>query len=180
MKEYFIEKFDDRQKYLDFLEYVIDRSDAFSFVYFIYRETDKVKKSTREISDLLRPYKIYSKTSHEWASMITRDYDHIYKLVMYRAVPEVIKALSKVDDIYEWDYPKYPMDLCFFKDGYAWITTCSHEYHCWLYSDDKDVFSDLIGLGTNISHSGQVDESTLFYDEKSKWKKTGDGSLPCS
>ena len=65
MKEYFIDKFDDRQKYLDFLEYVIDRSDAFSFVYFRYRETDKVKKSTREISDLLRPYKIYSSTCPE-------------------------------------------------------------------------------------------------------------------
>ena len=85
---------------------------------------------------------------------------------MYKSVPQAEIALTKVDAIYDWDYPKYPMDLCFYRDGYAWFATSSHE--CWnaLYTNDISIIEELKTLGVSIFRDDDTDDENLFYDKR--------------
>ena len=54
---YYIDKFSSKERYAQFIRYMLSISDAFSVVYFRYSESEPLKKSTREIKKLLDPYK---------------------------------------------------------------------------------------------------------------------------
>ena len=169
INSYFINEFKNREDYINFIKYFVQNSDAFSFVYFKYTKNERVKESVKNIKKLLQPYKIYSKTSNEWPGTVTLNYNnHIYTLCLYRSDERVVDVLSTVNDIFDWDYPNYPMDLSFFKDGYAWLTTCSHEYFCILYTDNRSIVTDLKELGVDIVKADPVDTKYIYYDEKAK------------
>ena len=172
MKKYYIRDFDNKENYLKFIHYLMSNSDTFSLVYFRYQENSKPTRTTKQVSKMLDPYKIYAERVYEWPSMITWDTVHIYKLTMYRACEEAEEALALADCLYDWDYSKYPMDLCFYKDGYCWFATSSHE--CWnaLYTNSKKTKIELEKLGVIIDDECDFDESNLFYNEKAIIKGT--------
>ena len=169
ISSYYINEFKNREDYINFIKYFVHNSDAFSLVYFRYTKNERVKESVKKIKKLLQPYKIYSKTSNEWPGTKTLNYNnHIYTLCLYRSDERVIDILSIVNDIFDWEYPDYPMDLSFFKNGYAWLTTCSHEYFCILYTNNKSIVTDLKELGVDIEKGETVYTTNIFYDEKAK------------
>lgn len=167
MKTYYIDDFKNKDVYDNFIRYMLSHSDAFSFVYFKYRNGEPTKKTTADIKKLLLPYKMYAENVSKWPSTVTlNEFNHIYRLVMYKSVPQAEIALTKVDAIYDWDYPKYPMDLCFYRDGYAWFATSSHE--CWnaLYTNDISIIEELKTLGVSIFRDDDTDDENLFYDKR--------------
>lgn len=169
MKSYYIEDFTDKSTYIEFIRYMLSHSDYFSFVCFKYKESERTKRSTKEVLDLLKPYREYAKNVNEWpGNMTLNENNHIYRLFMYSATSEAISALSKADRIYDWDYPKFPMDLAFYKNGYAWFESVSHERWNSLYTADMAVIDDLKQLGVDVIFNREVDESTLFNISKSK------------
>lgn len=175
MKRYWINEFDDKEKYLKFMEYMLKKSEMFTFVYFKYRESERTKRSTKNIQKLLKPHKICSRVTNHMPGMETRnDNNHIYKLVFYRAEPDAINAFSKADRLFAWDYPEFPMDISFFKDGFAWFVSVSHEKDAVLYTDDKQTVDELIEIGVNIEEYGEISVDQLFYWDTGK---TGDGFL---
>ena len=168
MKKYYINNFTTKEAYQAFIRYMLLNSDAFSFVYFKYRDSDRTKKSTKEIKDLLKPYKICARIVNEWPGTITlNENGHIYRLVMYKACIEAEKALNKASQIYEWQYPEFPTDLCFYKNGYAWFASCAHENLNWFYTNEQSVIDELTQLGVDIEYCSDIDDSKMFYDETS-------------
>lgn len=171
MKCYCFEEFDSKKKYSDFVDYMLTHSDTFSLVYFKYNESEKVKKSVKEIQNLLKPYKIFSVNGNQWPSTITHnEFNHIYKITLYSAHSESKNALLKANGIFDWDYPKFPMDLCFYKNGYAWFSSSSHEYYAEIVLDDKKFFSELTNLGAVLHYERDIDESKLFLEKSLKEK----------
>lgn len=169
MKSYYIEEFSDKAVYLAFLRYMLLNSNYYSFICFKYKESEKTKKTTKEVLQSLAPYKIYVKSVNEWPGTITQnDNHHIYRLIVYKASLDAIPALSKANCLFDWDYPRLPMDLAFYKDGYAWFASSSHERWNSLYTNDETVISDLKQLGVRISYDHDVNESSLFYITKYK------------
>lgn len=167
MKAYNVEELENREIYLSFLRYMLVQSDAFSLIYFRYSEKEKMKVSTREIKNLLTQFKMYSRDVNEWPGTITlNDNHHIYRLVMYRATLEAKEALAKANSLFEWDYPKLPMDLCFYKNGYAWFAASSHEQWAELYVSDESVVDDLKKMGVKLTFSRNIQEAMLFFEER--------------
>lgn len=169
MKSYIINGFKNKQAYFDFINYMVLNSDKFSLVYFKYSENEALKKSAKEIKNLLKSYKIYAINGNQWPSTVTlNENNHIYNITLYKSVAGVEKILTKVEDIFDWDYPLYPMDLCFYKDGYAWFASSAHEHFAYFYINDKQTYCDLIDLGIDLSDAGDIDESKLFLEESLK------------
>lgn len=98
MKKYYIRDFDNKENYLKFIHYLMSNSDTFSLVYLRYQENSKPTKTTKQVSKMLAPYKIYAERVFEWPSMITWDTVHIYKLAMYRACEEAEEVLALADN----------------------------------------------------------------------------------
>ena len=151
MNKYFLDEFKRFKNYQNFIEYMLSHSDAFSGVYFRYRENEPLKRRTKLIYDQLKPYMLYNKNVMEWPGTITQNaYHHIYRFVLYRADMKCLDTLLLVKKLYEWDYPLAPMDLCFYRNGYCWLETTAHEGYAWLYTDDEEEVKTLESLGANL------------------------------
>ena len=169
MKKYFMEVFKDKQKYRSFINYMVLHSDKFSLVYFKHSENEASKKSVKEIKTLLKPYKIYSVSGNQWPSMVTlNENNHIYNITLYKSSPDVENILTLTNDIFDWDYPSLPMDLCFYKDGYAWFSSSAHERFACVYIDSKETYSELIDIGADLCYAGDIDRSKLFLEQSLK------------
>ena len=161
MKSYFLEEFKNTNDYIKFINYMLINSDCFSLVYFKYREDEKTKKGIKEIQELLKPFKLHSARTNKWPGTVTYDDKHIYKLVFYTSKQECLSALSQVDNIFGWNYPMAPMDLCFYKDGYCWFSSISHERMAFLNTDENECIQQLQEIGANLKFIGE--ENNLFY-----------------
>lgn len=166
MKKYYLEGLDHPNTYKLFVRTMCAYSSAFSLVYFRYTENEKQKRSCRTIKERLKPYKISKRNTNVMPSMITGNWlNHIYELTFYRVCFETADVLESVKNLYEWDYPKHPMDLCFFKDGYAWFISSAHEFDCTLYTNDSALIRGLQSLGIQVEQVGEIDEASLFYEQ---------------
>lgn len=161
MRCFYISDFNSKKLYEKFIEYMLLNSEYFSFIYFRYRENEKMKKRTRVIHDSLKNYKVKSKFTYEWPGTVSFDENHFYKFVLYKSSLEVKDILCQVNRLMDWDYPIAPMDLCFYKDGYCWFSVTAHEEDFSLYTDDKAVIKDLQNMGVELEYLYDTDE--LFY-----------------
>ena len=154
----------DKTNYDKLIDFMIANSDAFSLVYFKYKENEKLKHQAKSLSIALKPFKIFQKNTNIMPSMITVNQNkHIYNLTIYKACAEVLPLLKSVDSLWEWDYPYYPMDLCFFRNGYAWFVSSAHENYNSLNTDDKEMISAIGDLDLHLSKCDDVSSDWLFY-----------------
>lgn len=166
MKSYYVAGLDNPSTYLKFIEYMWQRSSTFSLVYFRYNSSEKMKKTCRSIKTQLEPYKNFEKNVLKWPSMETRnDNNHIYRLAMYKSTIDTKNVLAQVSSLWDWDYPMFPMDLCFYRNGYAWFAASSHETWNALYVDDKNTAAEMRALGFELTDEEEVSDTNIFYEE---------------
>ncbi len=164
MKMYFLDHFASRKIYHGFISYIGAFSDAFSLVYFLYNRNEKPSKTVRRIDKALRPYEICSREVLRWPGTETKNANgHIYRLKVYQPTFDSLEALEIVDSLWDWNYPNYPMDLCFYRNGYAWFASSVHEHWNALYTDDLANINDLASVGLSVTLCGTVDINALFY-----------------
>ncbi len=175
MKSYYIEDFSnlqtydlqqtyDQHIYFEFLHYMLKHSQFFSLLYFRYHENERLEKVVQEIRKGLREYKVSAELVNQWPGTITRnEQGHLYQLVIYRADPGAEEYLRKVPRLFDWDYPRYPMDLAFYKNGYAWFALSAHETWDSLYTDDYTHVENLKKLGVRIEYNKEASNSEIFY-----------------
>ena len=102
---------------------------------------------------------------NKWPGTESQDYGHIYRMTVYRSDIKVESILKQVEHLYAWNYPAYPMDLCFYKDGFAWFWSSSHEGISCFYSDDK-IAQELNELGVELQLCKKINKLELYYDPK--------------
>ena len=182
MKSYYLEGLDNTDTYRSFVEYMIEHSNEFSVVYLRFSD-GKLKKSMRKIKEELKPFHLRRAETNVMPSMITLNGENgHYILTYYLADEKALPILKRVDSIMEWDYPKMPMDLCFFRDGYAWFVSSAHEGYCILYTDDPNTLEEIRGLGITTEYNEDIPTDKLFFSNKKydleelcpeikKWKK---------
>lgn len=171
MKSYFIEEFLDSSDYENFIHYMITHSTYFSLVYFKYKESEKMKKSTRKIHDLLKPFKYKSFFTNMWPGTFTLNQSNaIYKVILYHSDSETIPILSSVKGLYNWNYPIYPMDLCFYRNEYCWMDSTTHEHLAHIYSDDMKEIALLKHFNDTLSFHKETENNKLFRIEDLKSK----------
>ena len=147
---------------------ILAYSDAFSFIYFRYNEKEKLSRRASLIKKRLSPFELDSRDVTEWpGTKILNERNHIYRMVTYRVDFDVLPILEKVNTLWDWDYPKFPMDPCFYKKGYAWFVVTTHEHCNVLYMrEDADfpIVDDLESLGVSLIPEKKVSASELFYN----------------
>ena len=165
MRSYSLSGLSDPENYKIFIRYMSAYSNAFSLVYFKYKEDEKERRTVLSIQKKLSPYLITSKRLARLPSMCTENqFQHIYELTIYKTCFETIDVLESVRSIRAWDYPKRPMDLSFYQNGYAWFTSSAHEDRNVLYTDDSHIIQDLIDIGIIVVEKEDVDYTSLLYE----------------
>ena len=149
MRVYFLREFQDSAGYQAFLAYMLRNSDVFSFTFCKRAEGEKTKKAIRLIADRLKRFKISSRQTHQWPGTVSFD-PYLYQLVYYRADEACLEVLKSRGGVYDWLYPEAPEDLCFYKNGYCWLATTSHEKMGFLYTDNAAVVTALKELGADL------------------------------
>ena len=131
-RQYRIEGCDDARVTRQLYALLTAHSKAFSLIYFQRDRNEKYSRKTQKIKDKLEQYEISSREIMEWPGTKTLDERSVYRMVTYRIDEESMWDIMDVFDmtktIWDWDYPKYPMDICFYReDGLAWFYITAHE-----------------------------------------------------
>lgn len=125
------------------------------------------KKSKEPFLQKLQPYLV--KVRHkpeEWPSTKCGDSNSSkinFDINLYKVCKEVRPHLLEPEGLYHWIYPYFPEDLCFFKDGYCWLSTSAHERDASIYTNNKDDVQELKNLGLKFKYKEQ--EIKMFYEE---------------
>ena len=169
METWFVDNFQNHETYWSFLAYIGAHSDAFSLIYFQYDQGEKPSQTVLAVKDALAPYLIEEKEVTRWPGTETRNENcHIYCMRTYRVSFDSLEALEAADSLWDWDYPEYPMDLCFYRRGYAWFASSVHEHWNALYTDEPRMIRDLSSVGLQVSLTGETDRKDIFFDESLK------------
>lgn len=170
MRSYYVDGLENRTQYINFIRIMVEMSDAFSFVYFKYNDRRTLRATVKNIKQKLQPYKLYSKKTNNLPSMVTlNESGNVYNLAIYKSVPEVVDILVMVDSLWDWDYPNYPMDLCFFKNGYAHFISSAHEEYSILYTDEKNLVQLLREHDIKLTAYKKINMNELYFDSKAIW-----------
>lgn len=164
MKKYDIDGLQDHNKYTHFIDYMFGISDAFSLVFFRYKEDEKYSPTAARIKEKLERFKIYEKPTCAWGGTVTFDTRHEYLYSLYRCDIGAREILLSADNLFEWDYEKYPMDLCFFKEGYSFFSSTVHEHRAVLCTDDEKAIEDLTQLGIECNPLPDTN-GKMFFDQ---------------
>ena len=167
---YFAEGLDNPEVYHSFLSLLFAYSDAFSLIYFKPRENGKTTETTREIKKRLSPFQISSEKVSQWPGTITMNQSgHVYRMITYKIdyskIFNIVDVLEQVNTLYDWNYPTYPEDLCFYKDGYAvfWSIVHEHMNELYLKEDSFPGIYDFESIGAKLISRGKVAETDLFH-----------------
>ena len=164
---YYVEGCEDRELYQAMIGFAIALCDTLSLVYFKYKHNEKSSESVKAIKRALRKYAIKSENVLEWPLTETRDTNHIYNMVIY-SIPKdftFVDVFDMVNTLWDWDYPEYPMDPCFYRNGKVFFATCTHERINELYlNSEGDSLSarDFEIIGLKLIYQGSVSEEQLF------------------
>lgn len=169
MKSFFLDEFKNEKEYIDFIKFMLVHSDKFSLIYFKYKENESFKKTVKQVKKLLKPYKIFSCYTDKWPGTVTlNENHHIYNFTLYKSEPDAYAALSIAKGIFDWHYPNFPMDLCFYKNGYAWFELSAHSGIAYINENDTQIINDLKHLGAQIEYYKDIPEQMLFLEKSIK------------
>lgn len=171
---YYVEGCQDRELYQKMIRIAITMCDTLSLIYFKYKHNEKTTETAKSIKSALRKYAIKSEKVFQWPLTETRDYNHIYNMVTYtiprdfnvESVFDIVSVFDMVQTLWDWDYPEYPMDPCFYRNGKVFFATCTHEHINELYlNSEGDYFSvkDIESIGVKLYHQGRIPEEQLFH-----------------
>lgn len=156
-KSYYVEGLGRRENYLRFISYMLNNSDHFSLVYF--SEGKKKTESAKQMQDSLSPFRISRKQVWKWPGTTTWDTRNKYHIEVFKVDPGAVDAIYRifeaVEEITKWMYPALPMDLAFYKNGYAWFESCTHE----------DLFRIFLNRESRVSFLSEFYDTSISLED---------------
>jgi len=65
----------------------------------------------------------------------------------YRFSLELKDYLLTNDNLYKWNNPHFPEDISFFKDGYCWLSSITHENLYYIFCRNDREYKHLKSIG---------------------------------
>jgi len=124
---YYLDEIYDNEKYTRLIEYALETSDFFMFV-FCKKKNEGFKRSMLEIKKKLSYLNVKAQYRYSWVGTETipgGNYEH--QVCFYRADVSAMQCLLSVNSLFEWIWPLLPQDLCFFREDRCWFCSTSHE-----------------------------------------------------
>ena len=146
--------------YEKLINYVFNKFDAVMFVSHPLGLTkDKIKILDENITVLkeklkLSNYKI--RHSNHWVYSavykgpgedLPSELEQQFNVMFYKLDDKVKEYLLSNKDLYNWLNPEYPEDISFFKNGYCWLRSVSHEGICDIYCENEEEYEYLRSIG---------------------------------
>lgn len=156
---YFVEGLENKICSQIFIKLLLACSDSFSLIYFRNSETEKYKRTTLKIKQALAPYLLSSEIVTAWpgTSMMGEHTNQVYLMECYKVIKnnqifDQISVLNRVDTLWDWNYPRFPMDPCFYKDGRVWFQSTIHEHMNKLFLEQHSFPSveDIESIGLKL------------------------------
>lgn len=94
-------------------------------------------------------------------------FDDLFEVRYYKLTSNTQKYLLTNDSMYNWLNPKYPEDISFFKNGYCWLYSVSHEHICDIYCEDEEEYEYLKSIGVEFVDDcyTPVQKEELYYED---------------
>jgi len=111
--------------YKELLEFALDETDTFSLVW----RNFKFESSAFELIENLQPWLVSDYSSSSWPG--TELFGEKARVKTYKVNPQTIEILNCVDSVFDWQAPKYPEDLAFYKGKEVLFSSVAHEGDAW-------------------------------------------------
>lgn len=179
----FVENVIENEIYEKLMDYAFKKCDA---VMFIFRKdmysTDLSRNQLNILNKKMTELKYYFKddilkirNSSHWAyskvstskeSLTKSQFEKMFEIIFLKTNEKVKNYLLSNKNMYNWLHPYYPEDLSFFKNGYCWLSTVSHEQECFINCNEKE-FVELkeIGLIPIDKKSIKIEKSDVYYEK---------------
>lgn len=162
--------------YINLLRYLMAHSDAFQLVISCNRRS--VTAGSKRIIKELADDKVGGwSTTGDYSLPLTEGTTRkgLYcTTAIYQISTHSLSVLQRPGSLYSWLSPEYPEDLSFFRDGYCWFATCSHERLAWLCAEKHEVQCIQEVTNAEFLYDGPCCTEAIFR-ETYKLKRTGDG-----
>ena len=75
-------------------------------------------------------------------------FDDLFDILFFKLSEDVKKYLLSNNSLYSWLNPESPEDISFFKEGYCWLRSVSHEeiYNIYCKSEEEYEYLKSIGI----------------------------------
>ena len=110
-----------------------------------------------ELKEKLKKYLIKEKHDSKWTvnqvfvKNEKENNHYLFDICFYKICPEVEKfLLESVDSLYGFNPPYLPEDIAFYKDGYCWFYTVTHEKLCDLDIENIEESNYIENMGIKI------------------------------
>lgn len=156
--------------YEKFIKYACQKSDAVMFLSskrgFGEKDIKILENTTAQLKTKYKESFLKSKNVSSWVGTsigITRkekkEAEKLNEILFFRPSKEIKEYLLSNKNIYTWLNPKYPEDVAFFKDGYCWFYSVTHEEFCFIYCDTKEEYEYIRSMGIK-----PMDEENIFFN----------------
>ncbi|WP_294360138.1 hypothetical protein [uncultured Clostridium sp.] len=126
---------------------------------------EKFNKGTECFLKKTERYLLKSRNNPIWPSNEPKYGSNVKEINInvYKVCDEVKQYLMDPQGLFNWKYPNYPDDLCFFKDGYCWFNIVAHENIAFMHLKNKNEIEEIKKMGFKFS----IDEYSgeLFYED---------------
>jgi hypothetical protein len=133
-----------------------------------YKQNIIFKKSTEVFLKEINPFLVKSRCYPTiWPGVATVfDENTSVDINIYKICEEVKPYLYKAGGLFNWVYPYFPDDLSFFKNGYCWFYTVSHENYANIYVNNQQDIKNLLKLGIEFNVNEYTgNELSPFYED---------------
>lgn len=157
------------QIYKKLIEYSIETCDTFMFFICNYEQIDNYREKMSCFLAMLKP--LLKKTRHNGVKVTcwpgSKSWDNRFErdIMFYRSDKSAIETLLRPTGLYQWQYPDYPEDICFFRNGYCWLTTSAHEGLAYIITNDKSEYNKLESIGVVFKQKEYEDTPSIFFEE---------------
>jgi len=91
----------------------------------------------KNIKDLLNEYKKHYIKEYEDFEYFDSFFGYDAEIKVIELKEELLGPLKAIGGLYDWKYPNFPEDLCFFSKGKCFLKSVAHEKYCFIYTEDK-------------------------------------------
>lgn len=162
--EFTINKQDDFENEMQYQDYL---NSFENFKKKIFLDAQIFEESTKPFLQKLQPYLVKERHKpEEWPSTKCgeNNSDKIhFDINVYKVCKQVRRYLLEPKGLFHWIHPYFPEDLCFFKDGFCWISTSAHERKAEIYTKEEDDTKVLKNLG--LKFKSEKKETRMFHEE---------------
>lgn len=130
------------------------------------------KKYTEELKERLKEYLVKEKHDSKWTvnevceKKEKENNQYVFDICFYKVCPEIEKfLLESVDSLYAFNPPYLPEDIAFYKDGYCWFYTVTHEERCDMYIESIEECNYIENMGIKIEKYEITEKDRDLFEE---------------